>query len=155
MVNLTSPHGSFDETFLDNYATVHIVDELARVPGVGAINKFGSHDYAIRFWLLPDKMTQLGVTTDEVLAAIKEQNIQAAAGGFGMPPGNGQRSFQYMANVHGRLTSVDEFNNIVVRAGANGSEILMKDLARTEMGSQDYSVMLSDNNQPSASFGIM
>ncbi|MDR3763997.1 MAG: multidrug efflux RND transporter permease subunit [Acidobacteriota bacterium] len=155
VVNLTSPNGTFDETFLNNYATVHILDEVARVPGVGAVNKFGSHDYAIRFWLHPDKMAQLGVTTDEVLAAIKDQNIQAAAGSFGNPPGNSGQSFQYTANVKGRLTTVEEFENIVVRAGANGAAILMKDVATTEMGAQDYSVSIASNGRPSTAFGVM
>jgi hydrophobe/amphiphile efflux-1 (HAE1) family protein len=155
VVSLVSPHGTYDSTFLSNYATIHIFDELSRVPGVGDIAQFGSHDFALRFWLLPDKLAQMGVTVDEVLSAIQDQNIQAAAGGFSNPPVPNGRSFQYTANIKGRLTTVAEFENIIVRSGPNGATVRMKDVAHTEIGSLDYSTYTYNDGKPSASFGIL
>jgi HAE1 family hydrophobic/amphiphilic exporter-1/multidrug efflux pump len=154
VIGLVSPHKTYDAAFLSNYATVNILDELSRVPGVGAINQFGGRDYSIRFWLLPDKLAQLRVTATDVLNAIREQNIQAAAGGFGLPPTAGSQAFQYSANVKGRLTTVSEFENIIVRSGPNGATIRMKDVARTEMGAQDYSSRGYRDGKPAAVFGI-
>ncbi len=154
VVSLTSPNGTYDAKFLSNYATVHVLDELARVPGVGAVSQFGSHDFAIRFWLLPDKLAQLGVTANDILTAIRDQNIQAAAGGFGNPPAATGQSFQYSARVKGRLTSVQEFENIVLRNGPNGAAIRLKDVARTELGTQDYGTSMYSGGQPGAAFGI-
>jgi HAE1 family hydrophobic/amphiphilic exporter-1/multidrug efflux pump len=152
VVSLISPDGRYDSKFLGNYATVHVLDEIARVPGVGAATQFGSLDFAIRFWLLPDKLAQLGLTTTDVLNAIKDQNIQAAAGGFGTSPATKGQSFEYSANVRGRLLSVEEFENIIVRSAPNGATVRMKDVAHTDLGSQSYSNRTYTNGKQSAVF---
>jgi HAE1 family hydrophobic/amphiphilic exporter-1/multidrug efflux pump len=154
IVTLTSPDNRYDATFLSNYATVHVLDELARVPGVGGASQFDSKDFAIRFWLLPDKLAQLGITTSDVLTAIKDQNIQAAAGSFGTSPASKGQNFEYSASVHGRLLTVGEFDNIILRSGPNGASVRMKDVAHTELGSQSYSSRTYDNGQPAAAFAI-
>ncbi len=138
IVNLISPDKTYDELFLNNYATIHVVDELARLPGVGQVMNGGGRAYAMRFWVRPDRLAQLGVGTSDLIAAIDEQNQQAAVGGFGLPPSPGGQRVQLAARTLGRLTTVDEFENIVIRSRRNGQVLRLRDVARTELGAQDY-----------------
>ncbi|TWH47168.1 hydrophobe/amphiphile efflux-1 (HAE1) family protein [Sporomusa sp. KB1] len=135
--NLWSPTDSFDRNFLKNYGSIYMIDDIKRVSGVGEVDEFGSN-YSMRIWLQPEKMAQLGISVGEVTAAIETQNVQAAAGTFGKLPAASKQQFQYTARVKGRLTDVQEFENIVVRAKSDGSFVRIKDIARVELGSKDY-----------------
>jgi len=152
IITLTSPDQSYDSLFLSNYATVFITDELARVPGVGQASiAIGKRDYAMRFWVQPDKLAQLGVTSGDIIKSINDQNVQAAAGGFGLPPAPKGELFQYSATVKGRLTDVNEFENIIVRTQPDGSILRLRDVARTDLGAQDYQSSAQFNGTPAAS----
>lgn len=154
-ITLTSPNGAYDNLFLSNYATVFLIDELARVPGVGqAIQVAGRRDYSMRFWVQPDRLAQLGITSSDIINSINDQNVQAAAGGFGLPPAPKNERFQYSATVRGRLTSVNEFENIIVRTQPDGSILRLRDVARTDLGAQDYQTSARYNGRPSASIAI-
>ena len=134
-VALYSPEGSHDAIFLNNYAMLFIRDEIARVTGVGDVVVFGAGEYGMRIWLDPERLKTRGLTTNDVVAAIQDQNVQVAAGQIGEPPAPAGTAFQYTINLKGRLVSVEEFENIVVRTGAKGQLTLVKDIARVEMRS--------------------
>lgn len=154
-ITLTSPNNSYDSLFLSNYANVFITDELARVPGVGqAVQVAGKRDYSMRFWVQPDRLAQLGVTSGDIINSIRDQNVQAAAGGFGLPPAPQSERFQYSATMKGRLTDVNEFENIIVRTQPDGSILRLRDVARTDLGAQDYQTSARYNGMPSASIAI-
>ena len=138
VVNLFSPKDTYDALYITNYASLNLKDELARVPGVSKVNIIGSLDYAMRIWLDPDKMAPLGVTPQDVLAAIKEQNIQVAAGRIGASPTPPDQQFQYTLQTQGRLVDAAEFKNIIIRATQDGRKLRVKDVARVELGSQTY-----------------
>ncbi|WP_419903031.1 efflux RND transporter permease subunit [Kiloniella sp.] len=121
VINLVSPDESKDSLFLSNYASINIQDALARINGVGSVSQFGALDYGMRIWLDPDKLTALELTTKDISNAIESQNIQATAGQLGAPPFEGTPQFQYTLQAKGRLTSVPEFEQIVVRANRDGS----------------------------------
>ncbi len=136
VVALYSPKGSYDALFLSNYATINIIDTLARVNGVGEVSQFGPLDYSMRIWLDSDRLTALGLTPSDVISAIQSQNIQAAVGRIGAQPMTPDQQFQITLQTQGRLTDADEFENIVVRANPDGSTVLVKDLGRVELGAQ-------------------
>jgi len=148
---LWSPNGTYDSNFLKNYGSIYIVEDLKRIKGVGNIQEFGS-DYAMRIWLQPDKMARLGVTAAEVASAIKSQNIQAAVGAIGQQPANTE--FQYAASAKGRLTTEEEFGNIIVRSRPDGSNIYLRDVAKIEFGSKDYNLRSTVNGRDAAGFAI-
>ncbi|OZS45897.1 efflux RND transporter permease subunit [Photobacterium sanguinicancri] len=150
VVNLFSPKDTYDALYITNYASLNLKDELARVPGVSKVNIIGSLDYAMRIWLDPDKMAPLGVTPQDVLAAIKEQNIQVAAGRIGASPTPPDQQFQYTLQTQGRLVDAAEFKNIIIRATQDGRKLRVKDVARVELGSQTYDAQGKLNGQPSA-----
>ncbi len=139
-VNLISPDGSRDDLFLSNYIGIHISDVLKRVPGVGSLTIWGQREYSMRIWINPDKLASLGLTTTDVSDAITEQNIQVAAGSIGEPPVPQGQKFQYIITALGRLETVEEFEDIIVRANNDGSVVRIKDIARVELGAQDYSM---------------
>ena len=116
LVALSSPDGRYDDLYLSNFATMRIKDELARTPGVGFVKIFGVGDYSMRIWLDPEQMDERGVTTTEVFNAIREQNVQVAAGQIGAPPAPADQAFQYTVNVKGRLSDPKEFGNIIIRS---------------------------------------
>lgn len=151
---LSSPKRTYDELFLSNYASINIVDNLARVAGVGKVSSFGSGDYGMRIWLDPQRLANLGLTSEDVSRAIREQNVQAAAGQVGQPPAAAQQQFQYTVIAKGRLQDVDEFENIVLRAEANGAILRLQDVARIELGSQSYSTSARLNGKPTAMFAV-
>ena len=134
--SLNSPNGTFDSTFLKNYCTNYLMDAIKGVKGVGSVQEFGS-DYAMRIWLDPSKMQKLGVTLSEVTAAIKSQNVQAAAGTVGKNPTNGEQAFQYPIKIDGRLVTEQQFGNIVIK-NSNGTVLHLKDIARIDVGAKGY-----------------
>ena len=152
-LSMYSPNGDYDRAFMKNYADIYLMDEIKRVDGVGDVQIFGS-DYSMRIWLNPDKLAELGLTVAEVSAAINEQNLQAAAGTIGsMPLANGQEK-QYTGKVQGRLTDIEEFGNIILRANKDGTFIYMKDVARIEPGQKTNNVVAKYNGYPAVGFGI-
>jgi HAE1 family hydrophobic/amphiphilic exporter-1 len=151
---LFSADGRFDELFMSNYATLRIRDTLSRIPGVGDITIFPASDYSMRIWLDPRKLKSLGMTTEEVLAAIREQNVQVAAGQIGQPPAPRGQSFQLAVNVLGRLTEVEQFEEIIVKTGTDGRITRLKDVARTELGGKTYDVTSRISGIPSAAIAV-
>ncbi|HDX8596336.1 TPA: multidrug efflux RND transporter permease subunit, partial [Aeromonas dhakensis] len=148
VITLQSPSGSFDTTYLSNYALLNIIDELKRIPGVGDTSLFGGTDYAMRIWLRPDRLAQLQLTPSDVIGAIREQNTQFAAGKIGSQPTSTPTDFTYTVQTKGRLDDVKEFQNIIIRAMPDGSKIRVKDVARVELGGKDYDVLARADGKP-------
>src|SRR3989454_11325693 len=130
VVHLFSPNSRYDEIYLRNYATLQVKDVLARIPGAGDVEVFGSGDYAMRVWLDPDKIAARNLTASDVVNAIREQNVQVAAGAIGQQPVNRPVNFEVQINARGRLISTEEFGQIIVKSGPNGEKSLLKDIAR-------------------------
>lgn len=137
-INLFSPDNSLDNLFISNYAITQIRNQLLRLPGVGDVMLFGSKEYSMRVWLNPSRMASLGITATDVANAIREQNIQVAAGQIGQMPGDAGQQFQYTLQVKGRLRDPAEFGNILLRTGSDGAAVYLKDIARVELGAKDY-----------------
>ncbi|NWG13067.1 MAG: multidrug efflux RND transporter permease subunit [Acidobacteria bacterium] len=154
VVNVYSPKGTYDDVFLGNYAGIYMKDALARVPGVGDVNIFTARDYGMRIWLDPDRMTSLDVGVDEVLQAIRDQNIQAAAGQIGAAPSAPDQQFQYSVLSKGRLTEESEFRDIIVRGRQSGALVRIGDIARVELGAQSYNSFGRLDGKPSVVLGI-
>jgi multidrug efflux pump len=154
VVHLTSPDKRYDMLYLSNYAILNVKDELARLGGVGDVQLFGMGDYSLRVWLDPNKTASRNLTATDVVTAIREQNRQVAAGQLGAPPAPSATSFQMSVNTQGRLVSEEEFENIVVRAGADGEITRLKDIARVELGSNQYALRSLLNNQPAVAIPI-
>jgi hydrophobe/amphiphile efflux-1 (HAE1) family protein len=154
LVNLISPDGRYDALYLRNYATLNVRDVLARLPGMGQVQVFGGGDYAMRIWLDPEKLAVRNLTTSDVVTAIREQNVDVAAGQLGAPPSKGTE-FQVALNAAGRLTTEDQFRAIIVKTGANGELVRLGDLARVEMGAQDYGMRSMLDNQNAIALPIM
>lgn len=150
---VVSPDGRYDNVYMHNYTTVNIIDELKRVEGVGLAQLFGSNDYSMRIWLHPDKMAKLGITVSDVAAAIQEQNTQFAPGRLGNTPSPEGTLLTWQLDAQGRLPEVKDFENIIVKTGENSSRVLIKDIARVELGGQDYSVDGRYNNMRSVAGG--
>jgi len=140
VVHLLSPNGRYDMTYLRNYAVLNVKDRLARVPGVGDVQLFGSGDYSMRVWLDPQKVANRGLAADDVVRAIREQNVQAAAGVVGASPGLQGIDVQLSVNAQGRLQNEDEFGDIIVKTSADGAVTRLRDVARIELGAADYSL---------------
>lgn len=153
-VALFSPEGRYDAVFLNNYVLLYLRDEIARINGVGDVVLFGAGEYGMRIWLDPERLKTRGLTTNDVVAAIQDQNVQVAAGQIGEPPAPAGTAFQYTINLKGRLVSVEEFENIVVRTGAKGQLTLVKDIARVELGSKSYIQDTKFNGGPACAIGI-
>ncbi len=154
LISLTSPDGRFDLQYLSNYASIFIKDELARLKGVGDVHIFGAGDYSMRVWLDPDKLKARGLTGLDVANAIREQNVQVAAGMIGQPPAPTDQDFQYVVNVKGRLSDPAEFGNIVVKAEGHGRLVRIKDVARVELGTQIYDSSAQSDGNVCAALGI-
>ncbi len=154
IINLVSPDNSQDSLFLSNYASISVQDALSRINGVGSVSQFGALDYGMRIWIAPDKLTALGLTIKDLSSAIQNQNVQATAGQLGAPPFAGTPQFQYTLQAKGRLTSVAEFEQIIVRANQDGSFVRLKDVARIELGSQSYAAVSKLNNNPAATIAV-
>jgi multidrug efflux pump len=147
VVHLTSPSEKYNEIYLRNYATLQVKDVLARIPGAGSVQVFGSGDYAMRLWLDPDKVASRGLTASDIVAAVREQNVQVAAGGVGQQPVSRPIAMEFLVNAKGRLVTEEEFENIIVKTGQNGEKTLLKDVARVELGASSYALRsLLDNH---------
>ncbi|MEO9332213.1 efflux RND transporter permease subunit [Ectopseudomonas guguanensis] len=154
VITLYSPDGSRDPIFISNYALINVIDELKRLKGVGDASQFGSKDYSMRIWLRPDKLAQYNLTPTDVVNAIREQNSQFAAGSFGQQPLKEPQDFTYTVTTQGRFTDPKEFESVILRTDATGASLLLRDVARVELGAQDYSLVTTLNGQQNAAFGI-
>ena len=154
LVSLSSPHGTHDEKFLANYATINLNDPVARLYGVGQTQVFGAGDYAMRLWVKPDQLAKLNITVTEIVNAIQAQNKVNPAGQLGGEPAPANQQFTYSVLAEGRLTSPEEFENVVVREAPDGGIVRVKDVARVEMGEKDYSIVSRLNGQPSAIIAV-
>ena len=152
--SLYSPNGTYDDVFLSNYAYVNINDPMTRVPGIGQVTVYGSGKYAMRFWVRPDQLAKLGITVPEIINAIKAQNTVNPSGQVGMEPVPPGQAFTYTVRAQGRLETVEEFRDIVIRANPEGSIVRLKDVARVELGTQMYSIIGRMNGKPSAIIAI-
>lgn len=152
--SLISPDNSKDSLFLSNYAKNNIVDELKRVKGVGSVAIFGEKEYAMRVWLDPDKLFNYNLTSAEVIARIKDQNEQYAAGKFAQEPTASKQMFTYILQTPDRFENADQFSNIILKADATGRNVLLKDVAKVELGSASYSSKALYNGQNAIPFGI-
>jgi hydrophobe/amphiphile efflux-1 (HAE1) family protein len=153
-IGLYSPKETYDAIFLGNYANINLVDAIKRVPGVGDVKNFTGQDYAMRIWVKPDKMAALGITPEDIAAAIREQNAQAPAGAIGAEPAPPGQELQYNVRTVGLLREADEFSNIVVRSNSDGSLVKIKDVARVELGAQTYDLHARLNQLPGAALGV-
>ncbi len=148
---LYSDNPAYDQTFLQNYAQINITPQIRRVTGVGASNAFGSRDYSMRIWLKPDVMAIYGLTPADISAALADQNVEAAPGAFGQ---NSDQSFQYVIKYTGKLVSTEQFGNIVLKGTAQGQLLHLKDVARIELGAQDYSSNSATFGKPSVGISV-
>ncbi|ERP97966.1 transporter [Labrenzia sp. C1B10] len=154
VITLFSPNGSYDPVFLSNYASINLKDALARVPGVGLADVMTDFSYGMRIWLDPDRLTSLGMTPTDFITAVRDQNIQVAAGQIGAPPVPDGQQFQYTIKAKGRLASPEEFEQIVLRTGADGAVVTIGDVARVELGAQVYNASGEYNGKPSTVLAI-
>jgi HAE1 family hydrophobic/amphiphilic exporter-1 len=154
VIGLYSPHGAYDAQFLANYSYINLNDQLTRIPGIGNVQVFGAGQYAMRLWVKPDKLAKLGITVPEIVSAIQSQNTVNPAGQIGGAPiGKGQE-YTYSVRAQGRLESPEEFGDIIVREMPDGGVVRVKDVARAELGSQDYSMTGRLNGKPSAILAV-
>src|SRR5215467_772676 len=154
VMGLYSPKGTYDGKFLANYAYINLNDQLTRVPGIGNVQVFGAGQYAMRLWVKPDQLAKLGITVPEVVSAIQSQNTVNPAGQVGGEPIPKGQEYTYSVRAQGRLSSPEEFGEIIIRETPDGGVVRLKDVARAELGSQDYSVVGRLNGKPSAIMGI-
>ena len=155
VVHLFSPDKRYSDIYVRNYATLQVRDTLARLPGVGDVPIFGSGDYAMRIWLDPNKVSAKGLTASEVVAAIREQNVQVAAGAVGKQPTSSQVDTELLINTKGRLSTEEEFGAIIVKTGAHGERVQLRDVARVELGASDYALRSLLNNKPAVALPIL
>jgi len=154
VVSLRSPGGTYDELFLSNYIATRIKDQLSRVEGVGTVTVFGAKDFSMRIWLDPQQLKARGVTASQVMSAVRAQNVAVAAGKIGGPPNPGDLPFQYNIITKGRLITEQEFENIVIKAGETGELLYLRDVARVELASKDYSWYAQHSGSPAIALGI-
>ncbi len=153
VVHLLSPNDRYDEIYLRNYASLNVKDELSRLAGVGQVQVFGGGEYAMRVWIDPDKAAARGLTSSDIVNAIREQNIQVAAGTIGQQPVK-EAAFELTVNAKGRLISESEFEQIIIKTGPHGEKLRLRDVARAEMGSGDYSLRSLINNKKAVGMGV-
>jgi len=154
VVHLRSPNERYDMLYLRNYGTLHVRDQLAKIAGIGQVRLFGSGDYAMRVWLNPNKVAEHNMTPDEIVNAIRGQNIQVAAGVVGGPPYMDNIQLQLPINVQGRLQSVEEFEQILIKRDVNGVVTRLKDVARVELDAQSYGLRSLLDNKPAVAIPI-
>ncbi|WP_322037471.1 efflux RND transporter permease subunit [Burkholderia cepacia] len=153
-IGLISPDGSRDPLYLRNYLTLHVKDELSRIPGIGDVSLHGSGDYAMRIWLDPNRLASRGLTAGDVIAAVREQNVQVSAGQLGAEPSPKATDFLVSINVRGRLRTTQEFGDIVLKNGADGQVVKLSDVARIELGAGDYTLRAHLDQSDAATVGI-
>jgi len=154
VVHLLSPDGRYDDVYVRNYATLQVRDVLTRLPGVGQVQLFGSGDYAMRVWLDPNKVAARGMTAGDVVAAIREQNVQVAAGAVGQQPNPKAADTELLINTKGRLVTEEEFGDIVLKIGVRGERTLLKDVARVELGASEYALRSLLSNKTAVAIPI-
>ena len=148
LIALYSPKGTYDSTFLANYANINLIDPLLRVPGIAMINVFGAGQYAIRIWVKPDTLGKLGITVPDIVDAVQKQNTVNPAGQIGSEPVPPGQEFTYTVRTQSRLVSPEEFGSIVIRANSDGSIVRLKDVARVELGAQTYNIVGRVDGEP-------
>ena len=154
VVHLFSPDGRYDDVYVRNFATIQVKDVLARVPGVGQVQLFGSGDYSMRVWLDPEKVAARGISATDIVRAIQEQNAQVAAGSVGQPPLKNPADLTLTVNAKGRLTTEEEFGKIIIKSGEYGAPVYLRDVARIELGASDYSLRSLLNNKTAVAIPI-
>ncbi len=154
VISVFSPEGAFDDIFLSNYSSINLRDALSRVPGVSEVAILGERAYGMRIWLDPQRLSSYGLMASDVIAVIREQNLQVAAGSVGEAPSPSDTQFQYAIQAQGRLTEVSEFEDIILRARSDGSIVRMSDVARIELGAQNYGWFGQLNGKPAAILAI-
>src|SRR3989441_7303719 len=154
LVGLFSPNGTYDTKFLGNYAYINLNDPIARLYGVGQTQVFGAGQYAMRLWVQPDKLAKLGITVTDIVNAVQAQNTVNPAGQLGGEPAPANQQFTYSVLAQGRLSTPEEFGNVIVRETPNGGTVRVKDVARVELGTQDYSMMCRLNGKPAAGIAV-
>jgi multidrug efflux pump len=154
VIGLISPDKSYDSVYLNNYALLQIKDTLSRLPGVGEIALLGGQDYSMRLWLNPEKIAAQNLTASEIVKAVREQNVQVAAGVIGQPPTSTQTDFQYTVTTQGRLLEPEQFGHIVVKQSTNGEVVYLKDVARIELGAKDYNSRLLLNGDAAVGLAV-
>jgi HAE1 family hydrophobic/amphiphilic exporter-1 len=150
LIAISSPHGTYDATFLANYAYINLADPITRVPGIGSVQVFGAGQYAMRFWVKPDQLAKLNITVTDIISAVNNQNSVNPAGQIGGAPIPRGQDFTYAVSAKGRLVTEAEFGEIVLRANPDGSMVRLKDVARVELGAQLYNLQGRLNGQPAA-----
>lgn len=153
-LNLYSPGGAQGNLFLSNYALIHMRDPLLRVPGVGDVQVFGAQRYAMRLWLDPSRLASLGLSPADVAAALREQNVQVAAGRVGEPPAQRDQQFTYTLRTQGRLSDVEQFEEVILRANPDGSLVRVSDVARVELGAESYDRFAELDGQPTTTLAV-
>lgn len=154
VVTMQSDNKQYDKVYVSNYALLNVLDEIKRIPGVGSASLFASQDYSMRIWISPDKLSDYNMTPLDVTTAIQEQNSQFAAGRFGQEPIGEYLPYTYSVNTKGRLVNEEEFGNIILKSDSSGATLRLKDVARIELGAQDYSVSSQQNNKSAVAFAI-
>ncbi|MGP4689385.1 efflux RND transporter permease subunit [Agrobacterium pusense] len=153
-VTIDSPSGKFDPLFMTNYATINVLDELARTPGVGSAQLFGQMNYSMRIWFDMERLSSLGMAPSDIVKAVAAQNVQAPVGRIGARPVPDDQQFQFNVQTQGRLKTPEEFGNLVLRANSDGSTVKVKDVARVELGAQNEDALSRVNGDPSVAIGI-
>src|ERR1700692_4800299 len=154
VIGLYSPNGTYDSKFLANYAYINLNDQLTRVPGIGSVQVFGAGKYAMRLWVKPDQLAKLAITVPEIIAAIQSQNTVNPAGQVGGEPSPKGQEYTYAVRAQGRLISPEEFGQIVLRETSDGGIVPVKDVARVQLGAQDYSTLSRLNGKPGAIIAV-
>ncbi len=154
VVGMVSPKGRYDQIYLSNYTTIRLKDEIARVEGVGDVNQFGQQDYSMRLWVDPERLAELNLTAADVANAVREQNMEVAAGHFGQQPSPAGQSFEFPITVVGRLSDPADFADIVIRSDGSGRKVRVKDVARVELGARSMDSTSKLNGRPNASLAV-
>ena len=154
LISLYSPDGSYDANFLINYCGINLRDQLLRIPGIAQVDLFGGADYGMRIWLQPDKLAKLALTPADVVAAIREQNLQAPGGRIGMAPAPPGQEFTYTVSAPGRLVAPAEFEDIIIRETETGAQVRIRDVGRAELGSQDYNSFGRLGGKPAGAMAV-
>ena len=153
-IALNSPSGRYDQLYLSNYASLHVKDELARMPGVSEVRVLGQRDYSMRIWADPERLSSRGMEAGDLVRALREQNVSVATGQIGQPPAPLGQAQQLPLSVLGRLTDVEQFENVIVRATPDGRIVRIKDVARVELGAKNQDINASVNGLPSVSLAV-
>ena len=154
MITLSAPGGQFDQLYLSNYATINVIDNIKRIPGVGDVSLFSPLDYSMRIWVRPERLANFSITADDIINALKRQNIQAAVGRIGAQPALPDQQFQLTIQTKGRLTTAEEFENVIIRAEADGSFVRVRDVAEVELGARAMESVGRNDGDAAAVIGV-